>query len=163
VADFRELEAAVPGQFDAVISFDNSIAHMPTETELERALISMTAKVRPGGALLLSLRDYDQLAQEQPRSTPLTVKDGPQGRSIVFQVWDWQADASGYTASLFTLRQRGEAWETLCVTSDLHAWRRAQVETALTKAGLTGITWVLPDTGDYYQPIVIARKPTAHQ
>jgi glycine/sarcosine N-methyltransferase len=159
VADFRELESAVPGQFDAVISFDNSIAHTQTESELEQALRSMAAKVAPGGALLVSLRDYDQLVQEQPHSTLPVVKDQPEGRSIVFQVWDWDEDASGYHLNHFTVKQEGEAWETICAESHLRAWRRAQIIAALEKTGLTGIDWLLPDTSGFYQPVAVARKP----
>lgn len=159
VADFRELESTVPGQFDAVISFDNSIAHMQTEAELDQALRSMAAKVAPGGALLVSLRDYDQLAQEQPRSTLPVVKDQPEGRSIVFQVWDWNEDASGYHLNHFTVRQQGEAWETICAESHLRAWRRAQIIAALEKTGLTGIDWLLPEASGFYQPVAVARKP----
>ncbi|MBZ0302239.1 MAG: class I SAM-dependent methyltransferase [Anaerolineae bacterium] len=159
VADFRHLEDTVPGQFDAVIAFDNAIAHLPTSDDLELALHSMAARVAPGGVLAISLRDYDRTAQERPHSTLPVVKDDSEGRSIVFQVWDWNAAGTAYRTSFFTLRQHGDEWETLCATSDMRAWQRADVTASLAKTGLTNLIWYMPEDSGYYQPIVAARKP----
>ncbi len=158
VADFRELDAVVPGTFDAVIAFDNAIAHLQTLDELTHALRSMAAKVAPGGTLMVSLRDYDQIVQEKPRATPPVVNDNPEGRSIVFQVWDWNTEGSGYQLNHFTVKQQSESWETICAVSTLRAWQRAEVHAALQNTGLSDIEWRMPDTSGFYQPIISARK-----
>ena len=48
-----------------------------------------TAKLREGGLLVISMRDYDGLIAEKPRAELPRVFDRPDGRQIAFQVWDW--------------------------------------------------------------------------
>lgn len=159
VADFRELEQHVSGTFDAVICCDNSIAHLHTEDDLARAFRSMAAKVAPGGLLMVSLRDYDKAIQEKPRSTLPAVAEREDGRSIVFQVWDWAEDSKSYMLNHFTVRQNGDGWQTMCNVSHLRAWKRSEVTAALARTNLTGITWHMPESSGYYQPIVMAHNP----
>jgi len=93
VADFRDLPARFGrAAFDVVICFDNSLAHMLTPADLERALRSMAVVLKPGGLLLLSVRDYDRLRQERPLLSPPqpVVSD----ERIYFQVWRWQDDGT---------------------------------------------------------------------
>ena len=71
VADFLDLQACSTvasfpgihgrGAFDVVMAIDNCIAHLLHDKELDRALMSMRNALRPGGLLLLSLRDYDEV------------------------------------------------------------------------------------------------------
>src|SRR5205085_7334535 len=58
-ADFRALDG-VAGDFDAVICCDNALAHMLDAAELRGAVMSMASKLRPGGLLVASIRDYDR-------------------------------------------------------------------------------------------------------
>lgn len=153
IADFLKLDESVSGTFDAVIALDNAVAHVQHESDLEQMLRSMSSKVEPEGVLLLSLRDYDDLARTQPRTTTSVVTDGPEGRIIVFQVWDWKDDGSGYRLHHYTVRQRGEAWETSCAVCDLRAWQRSDIGKAMKKAGLI-FTWHMSEESGFYQPIV---------
>lgn len=41
VADFRTLEKDIEGQFDIVLSADNAIPHLLTDSDLEKALENM--------------------------------------------------------------------------------------------------------------------------
>lgn len=159
VADFRDLEQQVAGTFAAVICCDNSIAHLHSAADLALAFQSMAARVAPGGLLLVSLRDYDNLVQGKPRSYQPTVADRDFGRSIMFQVWDWAEDGLSYQLSHFTVKQDGDGWETICAVSHLHAWQRAEVSAALAQTDLTDITWHMPAATHYHQPIFTARKP----
>ena len=64
-ADFRDLARAVDGTFDVVLACDNAVAHLLRNSDLTLAAASMREKLVPGGLLMLSLRDYDQIVQEQ--------------------------------------------------------------------------------------------------
>lgn len=66
---------ARPVQYDIVLSCDNAVAHFHTDTDLEQALDTMTLQLKPGGVLLISLRDYDAAVQNPQRATPVSVKD----------------------------------------------------------------------------------------
>ncbi len=68
-ADFRTLEGSVEGTFDAVISCDDALPHMMSRDDLLCAARSIRSKVRDGGLLLASIRDYDELLKERPGAT----------------------------------------------------------------------------------------------
>jgi glycine/sarcosine N-methyltransferase len=159
VADLLTLDQQVAGEFDVVLTAGNSLSHLLTETDLQTAVGNIAQKTRPGGLVLVSIRDYDHLARERPRATPPQVIDLPDGRRVSFQVWDWEADGSAYDLNLFTLRQAGDDWVTNCGVTRLRAWQRAEIDAALSQAGLTGVRWQLPDETGYPYPVGTAHKP----
>lgn len=61
VADFRALETQITATFDVVLCCDNTLAHLLEDADLRVAVAQMRARLTPGGLLLASLRDYDQL------------------------------------------------------------------------------------------------------
>ena len=63
VDDMRGLSRARTSSYGAVIAMDNAIPHLQSEDDIQCALTSMRARLRPGGTLLTSLR-------ETPRSSP---------------------------------------------------------------------------------------------
>lgn len=160
VADFRRLEDEVEGQFDIVLSCDNSVAHLLTDDDLRLAANSMHSKVKPGGLLLLSIRDYDALLAERPRATPVQVYDGSdgEGQRAVFQIWEWAADGRAYTMHQFILNQEGDDWRTTHLTTQLRAIPRDDLAGILHGAGFIGSAWHMPKDSGYYQPIVTARS-----
>ena len=47
-------------QFDVVISGDNSVAHLLSDSDIQAALKAMQACTQPNGGCLISIRDYDK-------------------------------------------------------------------------------------------------------
>lgn len=160
VADFRTLEQQVEGQFDMVLSADNAIPHLLTDDDLQVAAQNMYAKLRPGGLLFISIRDYDRLIQEKPRQIPLRIFDSPAGRRIVFQVWDWAEDAPIYRVSMFMVRQQADGtWLTTEQATHYRALQRDELTGILMKENFEDIEWHMPVDSGFYQPVVTARKP----
>jgi SAM-dependent methyltransferase len=159
VADVRTLPDLVGGAFDAVLACDNALPHLLTDEDLDRGVRGMAARLRPGGLFLASTRDYDALAAERPRATPVRVHDGPPCRRVVFQVWDWSADGRSYHMHLFLLRDTPAGWQAAQYATDYRALRRDELAAALGRAGLSEARWQTPEECGYYQPVVTARKP----
>lgn len=159
VADVRALAECVEGTFDVVLSIDNALAHMLTDGDLQRAATGIAAKLAPDGVLLASLRDYDQLLQDKPRSMQPHVHDEADARYVSFQVWDWGGDGQTYTLNHYIMKQVDGVCETTRRAAQLRAWRRIEITLALRLAGLTAIQWLMPENTGFYQPIVTARKP----
>lgn len=157
VADMRDLAEQVPGTFDAIIACDNALPHLLTEDDLRLATANIARKLHPGGLILASIRDYDQLIQTRPESEPPRVFDGPNGRRITFQVWDWSPDGDRYRVHQFLLRQAAPGWRTDHFETEYRALRRSDLTTALHTAGLEQVRWHEPDASGYYQPVVTAR------
>jgi glycine/sarcosine N-methyltransferase len=137
------------------------LPHLLSEAELRSAVRSMASKLNPGGLLIASIRDYDQALREKPRAELPRVFDGPEGRRIVFQVWDWWPKEPIYDLHLFILRSAGDEWSTAHYTSRYRAVAREELGEALRAAGLTTVEWHMPHESGYYQPIVTARESGA--
>ena len=158
VADFRKLSETVSDTFDVVLSCDNSIAHCLKDEDLDAALNSMKARLNPGGLLLLSLRDYDALVVDKPRFNNEHVQDRPDGRRVVFQLWDWADNGRQYHNTQFLIKQTDGGYEVKPFETELRALLRDEVMSAIKGAGYEEITWHVPEASGYYQPIVTARN-----
>jgi glycine/sarcosine N-methyltransferase len=158
VADLRTLDREVPGEFDVVLSCDNALPHLPSDADLRLAAQAMWAKTAQDGLLLASIRDYDSILAQRPRSELPRIFDGPGGRRIVFQIWDWGDDRRTYTLHLFLLQQEGAGWHTTHRATDYRAVLRDELSGALQAAGFSEVRWLMPEESGYYQPLVTARK-----
>lgn len=159
VADMRSLTQTVVGCFDVVITCDNAIPHLLTDADLRLAADNLFAKLKPEGLLLASIRDYDQLLEQKPRSTLPHVIDDAEDKRIVFQVWDWLPEGNRYQIHHFMVREAEAGWQTQHCSTHYRALRRNELSQILQAAGFAAITWLMPKQSGYYQPIVIARKP----
>ena len=157
-ADFRMLKQQISGEFDVVISCDNSLPHLLTQQDLITATENIYAKLKSGGLFLASIRDYDKLVVAKPKVLEPTVYDDVAGRRVVFQVWDWTEDSNFYTVSHFITQQENEVWNTTHRVTKYRAVQRRDIDTALLQAGFVDVTWHMPEETGYYQPIVTARK-----
>ena len=158
VADYRNLGSAVSGTFDIVLSCDNSIAHCLNDDDLCAALTSMKSRLNQGGLLLLSVRDYDALVTDQPRFNNEHVQDRPDGRRIVFQVWDWDDDGRRYIIHQFLIRDNDGDHEINHFETKLRALLRDELIAAVRDAGYEKVRWHMPEDSGYYQPIITARN-----
>ena len=158
VADFRELGEAVSETFDVVLSCDNSIAHCLKDEDLDAALSSMKARLNPGGLLLISLRDYDALVVDKPRFNNEHVQDMPDGRRIVFQLWDWADNGRQYRNTQFLIKQTDDGYEVKPFETELRALLCDEVMAAFERAAYDDVHWHIPQKSGYYQPIVTARN-----
>ena len=158
VVDFRNLENQVEGQFDVVISCDNSLPHLLTDEDLLSAAKNIFSKMKPSGLFLASIRDYDQLLTKKPISTPANVKTYKGEKTISFQVWDWKSDTNVYTVNHFTLKGSQDMYETHVRKTRYRAYKRDEISDVFDAAGFFNIKWLMPNESGYYQPILIAYK-----
>jgi glycine/sarcosine N-methyltransferase len=158
VADMRRLADAVEGTFDAVVSLDNSIAHLLTDEDLDAAAGSFATKLAPGGLVLVSLRDYRDALETHPPATTIMVHGKPRKRRLSFQVWEWLDDRT-YRPTLVFMDERGAGWD---VTSHrlgpLRAILPREVGTALASNGFRDVHVRQPEETGFYQPIISARR-----
>lgn len=158
-ADFRTLAVDVPGTFDVVLSCDNSLPHLLTDGDLSMALANMYEKLRPGGLIVIGIRDYDALLSERPQFTPPQAIDRGEGRSVIFQLWDWAEDRSSYHVTLFMHKNTRGAWSTRTHTATYRALKRDELDRLAAGVGFDDIRWHFPDVTGHHQPLMTARKP----
>lgn len=154
--DVRDLSGVPGGPFDVVLIADNAIAHLPEDDDLRRAAASAARKLGSGGLLLVTMRDYDNLARDRPAVQGPAFFTDAGLRRCVHQVWDWTGERR-YTMHLYITRETDAGWECHHFTSAFHAWPRAAVTRAVEAAGFLAVRWLEPAETGYYQPVVLAR------
>lgn len=160
VGDLRELASVTAGEYDVVLSCDNSLPHLLTEPDLRRGVRSMLERARPGGLVLASIRDYDRILEERPATTRPSYSGLPGDRSITFQIWDWRPDGRQYDLELFVMVEEGEdRWRVRSHHARYRALTRAELGEALEAAGATAVGWRMPAETGFFQPLVVARRP----
>jgi hypothetical protein len=138
---------------------DNALAHLLSREDLTAAFGALAATLEAGGLFLASTRDYERLIETRPAATPIQVFEGDEGRRLVFQTWDWDAEGSGYDQTLYILRHRPDGLETLAFKTRSRAWTRADLDAAAAAAGFVSPRWSEPEESGFYQPILTARRP----
>ena len=159
VADMRNVAAVVPGTFDIVISCDNSVPHLLTDDDLRLALRNMHEKLKPGGLLIIGIRDYDALVEDRPRFTPPQVVDRADQRSVLFQLWDWAEDGGSYELTMFVHKQVAGAWDSAIHVARYRALWRAELEQMAGEVRFSGIQWHAESLTGHHQPLLTAIRP----
>ncbi len=156
VSDFRDLRE-VSGRFDVVISADNALPHLLDDAELLQALTAMRWRLRPGGLLIVTMRDYDKaLVERPPVAMPLVVAGPP--RRVVVRMHDWDSP----TSSLYTVRflictegADGE-WSAQEHRARYRAITRAAFTELLQRTGFVDTQWRTGPEVGFHQPVVTA-------
>lgn len=156
VADMRDLSALPKSDFDAVLVGDNSLPHLLSDEDLSQALENISIRLKPGGFLLATIRDYDSLLSTRPTFQGLTFYSENETRRIVHQVWDW--DRNQYEVHLYLTWNSASLWTSKHYASRYRAITRAELTQGLESHGFKEIEWLMPEATAFYQPIVLARK-----
>jgi SAM-dependent methyltransferase len=101
VCDMRQASAHHGTGFDLVVSCDNALPHLLTDQDIAAALGQMYQCLRPGGGCLLTVRDYDREPRGRNLYKPLAVANRNGRRTVVFQVWDFDADGEHYDFTMY--------------------------------------------------------------
>jgi SAM-dependent methyltransferase len=146
------------GPFDAVISSDNSLPHLLTDGDLRAALGSMAAALVAGGTVLLGMRDYDALVASRPGGTVPTTRATPDGRAVVFQIWEWAEDGRSYEVHLFVLHETGGRWRVSEHTTTYRALLRSELSALMHESGYRDVEWLMPEESGLFQPVAIGTR-----
>ena len=155
VCDMRQAHVHHAGQFDLVISCDNSITHLLGDEEILSALRAMYACVRPGGGCLLTVRDYDKEDRGRGLVKPYGVREERGKRYLLFQVWDFDGDE--YDLSFYIVEDDREAdvQSTQVIRSRYYAISPNRLIELMRDAGFGAVRRL---DGDFYQPVLVGTK-----
>lgn len=156
VSSLTDLSAITDSGFDVVAALDNALPHL-SAVEVEKALWAMRSKLRPGGLLLASIRDYDALIRERPTLQGPAFYGQNEDRRIVHQVWDW-TDHDRYAVHLYITVSTAEGWTSHHFVSEYRCLLRFELNQALQAAGFEGTHWLTSNETGFYQPIVMSRR-----
>lgn len=154
-ADFCALEDVFSKPFDIIISMDNALPHMLSESALTAAIRSITSQLADGGLFVASIRDYDALlASKPPYSSPYIHKTAD-GQRVSFQTWDWEGEHYKLTQYII---DDGKELTISKFPCEYRCVRREELSNLLLACGCRRVTWFFPEESGFYQPIVAATK-----
>jgi SAM-dependent methyltransferase len=153
VADMRQAYHHHQAQFDVVISCDNAVPHLLTDEDLLQAFQQFYQCVRPGGGVLITVRDYEKEARHtQIKPEQVRVENG--SRYILFQVWEFTGDI--YEISMYVIKDdRRGTCQTQVMRAHYYAIGTTRLLELLKEAGFEDVKRV---DGIYYQPLLVGTK-----
>lgn len=155
VADMREAPARHRRGLDAVLACDNAVPHLLSDAELLAAFEAMAACARPGGAVLVTVRDYDKEERGDVQVKSYGVRDEGGRRYLVFQVWEYHGEV--YDLAMYFVEDRGGAE---CVAhvmrSRYYAVGTDKLMALMRRAGLVEVERI---DGRFYQPVLLGKRP----
>lgn len=158
VSDMTSLAQIAEADFDVVAVLDNALPHL-TAMQVKQAVEAMAGKLTSGGVLIASIRDYDRIIVERPVVQGPAFYGSDGNRRIVHQVWDW-LDDERYAVHLYITIEDNDAWRSHHFAAEYRCLLREELTAALQAVGLEHVRWLMPEESGFYQPVVIANKPS---
>ena len=156
-SDFLDLPQTVKGSFDAVISKGSVLPHLIEDREIEAALRNFYNLLRPGGLVVIGMRDFGPFMEDRPRFLPGLVHRLEDGSEfITFDLWEWR-DGPPILArqNLFIITGRGRRYEVIKRRVIFRPLSTDEVKVALLEAGFENIS----DQPDRAERLLVAHKP----
>jgi SAM-dependent methyltransferase len=157
VDDLRTLAQVESSSLAAILACDNSIPHLLSDSEILQAFHAAHRCLRPGGVLVMSVRDYAALPRMDPEVRPygLQYRDGH--RFLAVQVWEWEGDQYNLRMYLTTESPSGEC-KTKVLRSRYYAVPVNRLQSLLVEAGFVEVT---RHDNVLFQPVLTARRHAA--
>ncbi|MBX3084120.1 MAG: class I SAM-dependent methyltransferase [Anaerolineae bacterium] len=157
-AHFLNLPRVVVGPFDAVITKGNSLPHLLTDADLMLALRNFYHLLRPGGMVVIGIRDYDFMLEDRPRFVPRQFHEDEEQDVILFDVWDWDdGPPATVTFNTFIVSGKGEAYSVTKRAVVYRALRRQELEAMMKTVGFLDITFETQQ----WEVVAVGHKDTA--
>lgn len=156
-ADFLTLPELVEGPFDAVVSKGNSLPHLLEDAEIEAAVHHFYTLLRPGGTLVIGMRDFGPFMEDRPRFIPGMIHELDDGSEfITFDTWEWRDGPPMIaTQNLFIVKGKSPHYQTIKRQVVYRPLSTDEVKVVLLEAGFEEVT----DQPDRTERVLVARKP----
>ena len=155
VADMRYSFQHHQKQFDLLISCDNSIPHLLSDTDILTAFKEFNNCIKPGGGCIITVRDYVKENCKGIQFKPYGLRIVDDTKYIIFQIWEFEGDI--YNLSMyFIIEREHQEIETKVFRSKYYAVSISKIIELMQMAGFTAVKQI---ESEFYQPIIIGKKP----
>lgn len=154
ITDMRRCHDRHSRHFDVVLSADNSVPHLLSDKDLLSAFRGFYACTRPGGATLLTVRDYAREDRTATQIRPYGIRVTDSGRYIVFQCWEFDGDF--YDVTMYFLFEGAGGERT--ITAGRARYYAVDTETLIALLRRAGFVEVRRLDGIFFQPVLLARR-----
>jgi SAM-dependent methyltransferase len=155
VADVRRLWEAHQRQFDVIIACDNAIPHLLSDADILLAFEQFYRCTVPGGACIISVRDYAAMERGGRQIYPRLVHDTDKGRMVLFDLWEFDGDC--YDLTTYVVEDTGQEVAQTRVVRDgrYYCVTTGTLERLFRQAEFAEVRTV---RDRFYQPLVVASK-----
>ena len=160
VDDVRWLRTAPENRYGAVMALDNLLPHLGTKSDMRTAATAMRERLRPGGLLLMGIRDYDSVLATRPAIMTPNFSGNGSGRRIFHEVWDWHDDRR-YTCHVYVTTEVARKWQVRHFTGNYCAILKSEMAELLREAGFDDVQVLSAEQTGFHQPLLRGKKPTA--
>lgn len=156
LADMRKVSETFPGPFDVVISCDNSIPHLLSDSDILLAFKQFFQCTKEGGLCLVSVRDYAKMERvDGKKMFPRTVHSIEDGQLVMLDIWDFEGDQ--YEITTYIIEDVGGAQASAHI---LHGGRYycvgiSTLERLFVEAGFQKVQTLMDR---FFQPLIVASK-----
>lgn len=156
-ATFEELPDVVEGSFDAIVCKGNSLPHLLTDEAIETTLLIFYELLRPGGVLVLGMRDFDPFMEHRPRFLPgFDHKDEDDNEFITFDIWEYEEGPPMIaTQNLYMVKGKEPTLETIKHTVSFRPLSVDEAKVVLLELGFEDFV----EYPDRWEQVIHVRKP----
>jgi SAM-dependent methyltransferase len=138
-AGFQDLTSFARGEFDAVIALGNGLTHGGTRDAVVSALRALHACCRPGGTVIVGIKDFETLLKERPRVHPHGVIDTAEGRRVLVEIWTYVDPVLHCSAILLNEGEDRVSWHGSAATTHEYMLTISELEALAREAGYVSI------------------------
>jgi len=153
-ADMREVASSINGPFDAVISFDNSIPHLLSDSDVMATLEGFKQVLAPGGIVLISVRDYERVDRSPTSIHRYGERTRDGARYRMSQEWEWY-DAEHYRTTMVVEQEEDGGWREVVRT--VAAYYAIPIPALLELMRSAGLKSERVDEAPFFQPVLRGR------
>ena len=156
-ATFDNLAQTVSGKFDAVVCKGNALPHLVTDEAIENAVATFYRLLRPGGTLVIGMRDFGQFMEHRPRFLPGFDHIDDDGYEFIsFEIWEWEEGPPTIaTQNLYMVRGTAPLLETVKRSVSYRPLSVEEVKVVLLEQGFEDFE----EYPDRWEQVVHVRKP----
>lgn len=156
-ATFEELPDVVEGSFDAIVCKGNALPHLLTDEAIETTLLIFYELLRPGGVLVLGMRDFDPFMEHRPRFLPgFDHKDEDDNEFITFDIWEYEEGPPMIaTQNLYMVKGKEPTLETIKHTVSFRPLSVDEAKVVLLELGFEDFV----EYPDRWEQVIHVRKP----
>lgn len=155
-AGFHELSQSIGAPFDAVVCKGNALPHLISDEDIEMALMIFHELLRPGGVLVIGMRDFEPFIDHRPRFLPgFDHVDEAGNEFITFEIWEWDVGPPlTATQNLYMVSGKAPQLQTAKHTVSYRPLSVDEVKVVLLELGYEDIE----QYPDRWEQVIYARK-----
>ena len=156
-ATFEELPQVVTGEFDAIVCKGNALPHLITDEAIETTLLVFYELLRPGGSLVIGMRDFEPFMEHRPRFLPgFDHVDDDGNEFVTFEIWDWEdGPPTIATQNLYIVKGKAPKLNTMKRTVSFRPLSIDEVKVVLLELNYEDFD----EYPDRWEQVIYARKP----